>query len=130
MERWKKARDLANAVERFQGVQIENRCALDLAKDFDEPTTLFYVDPPYPEDTRSKRWRQAYSMECDTDFHVHLINMLKKLSGAVVVSSYPNDLYESELKEWKRVEKEVNTISHGSKATEVLWIKEAKQIDT
>lgn len=125
IERWLKARDIANAVERFQQVQIEHRCALSVIKSFDEPSTLFYVDPPYPEETRTKRWRNAYSMESDHDFHVHLINLIRDIKGACVISSYPNQLYDNHLSDWERVEKQANTISHKRVATEVLYIKKA-----
>lgn len=125
IERWLKARDIADAVERFQQVQIEHRCALDVIKSFDEKTTLFYLDPPYPEETRTKRWRSAYSIESDLDFHVHLINLIKDVKGSVVISSYPNRIYDEHLSCWKRVKKLANTISHNRIATEVLYLKPA-----
>lgn len=123
LERWNKARDIANAVERFQTVQIEHRDALKVIQSFDGPETLFYLDPPYPKETRSHRWDKAYKCELDIDDHVHLLNFIKKIKGAVVLSSYPNGIYDEELKDWRRVEKDVNTISHAKKATEVLYIK-------
>lgn len=126
-EYWNKARDLVNAIERFRNVQIENRCALQVIKSYDELETLFYLDPPYPEATRTRRWRKAYGVEADIDFHIHLLNLVNQVKGSVVISSYPNALYDEQLSSWERVEKKVNTISHGTKATEVLWIKKGNE---
>src|SRR5436305_5394699 len=43
---------LPEIAERLLRVQIENRPALDVIRLYDDSTTLFYCDPPYPHETR------------------------------------------------------------------------------
>lgn len=112
---------LAEAVERLRGVTVENRPAVDVIATYDDPTALFYVDPPYPLSTRgTNAW---YAHEMTDDDHRTLATALHACAGMVVVSGYACDLYDRELyADWQRVER----ATHGDGArdrTEVLWIK-------
>lgn len=112
---------LADAVERLRGVTIENRPAVEVIATYDDPTALFYVDPPYPLSTRgTDAW---YAHEMTDDDHRQLAATLHACAGMVVVSGYACDLYDRELyADWQRVER----ATHGDGArdrTEVLWLK-------
>jgi DNA adenine methylase len=113
-------------VARLQGVVIENRQASDVIQQHDGPETLFYVDPPYPHCTRNMQRGNAFYVYDMTDAgHRKLSEQLKLVSGMVVLSGYPCDLYDKELyPNWHRVEKKHR--ADGARArTEVLWINGA-----
>ena len=110
-------------VDRLQGVVIENEDAGAVIARYDGPETLFYVDPPYPFDTRFIRWAgEAYAHEMSDDDHRALAAGLKACQGQVVISGYACPLYDDELfSDWYRVEKQAR--ADGAKErTEVLWL--------
>ena len=114
---------------RLLNVQIENDDALSVIDRFDTPQTLFYLDPPYMQSTRSERWgKKAYSYEMNDSDHEELLIKLQSIKGMIVLSGYPNDLYNSLLKNWTCVAKEVTTDGRGDtlpKRLECLWMNPA-----
>lgn len=116
-------------VRRLAGVVIEQIPALDLFARYDTEGTLFYVDPPYPHETRSSlhgrsKRTHGYRHELTTADHIRLLAALKKLRGMVALSSYPNELYDRRLKQWRKVE--VASLADGATPrTEVLWLNPA-----
>lgn len=113
-------------VERLQGVIIEHRPAADIIARNDQPTTLFYVDPPYLFGTRSPKRKgndlyHGYRHELTDDDHAALLAQLVALKGMVVLSGYPAPLYDAALEGWIRVE--ANAFAdRGASRTEVLWV--------
>lgn len=119
---WLQARQLLPIVERLSAVQFENDDALRVIHRFDSEKTLFYCDPPYPADTRNQRWsKSAYTFEINGEDHYHLCNVLKKIKGFAVISTYPNDLYEELFADWIRKERTAQTMNK-SIGREVLYI--------
>jgi DNA adenine methylase len=118
-------------IERFRGVVIENRDAMQVMRAHDGPETLHYVDPPYMAETRSpgNKYDLKYRMyrhELSDDDHAKLLDDLKSLAGMVVLSGYSAPLYERELADWQRVE--IDAHADGARdRTEVLWINAAAQ---
>lgn len=119
---------LDGTIERLRGVIIECRNALDIMRQHDGATTLHYVDPPYLPETRS--WQKTgrgsgnYTHELSPEDHRELLALLTTLEGMVILSGYPNEMYDGALKDWRRVE----TAAHADGArprTEVLWINPA-----
>lgn len=113
--------------ERFSGVLIENRDALDVIQSHDGADTLFFVDPPYLHDTRCMRNRGGYRHELDDAAHRALLAALQAVDGMVVLCGYPSPLYDFELDGWQRHET-VARISGGrgtSMRTEVVWLNPA-----
>jgi DNA adenine methylase len=114
----------AAIIDRLRGVVIEDRAAKEVMQRHDSPSTLHYVDPPYPHSTRKRvDAARGYRHEMSDDDHRAMAAMLHGLRGHVVVSGYRCDLYDRELfPRWKRVERK----SHADGArerVEVLWIK-------
>jgi len=108
--------------ERLRGVQIECRPALDVIQQYDAPTTLFYLDPPYLETVRSK-WADVYEHEMSDDEHEELALIANSLRGMVIISGYPSGLYQLwyERYGWKRVETAARA-GGGHARTEALWL--------
>lgn len=117
---------LLKIAERFKGVVIEQRPALSIMGRFDGDRTLIYADPPYMHATRSKKrirgsLEHAYSHEMTDEEHVDLLKFLKSCESFVVLSGYPNELYDDELAGWRRVLKQ--TYADGARPRmEALWL--------
>lgn len=77
--------------KRLRGVQIECRDALDILQEWDGPNTVFYCDPPYILDTRSKR--KYYAVEPGDKYHEELVDVLLSVKGMVVLSGYDHPIY-------------------------------------
>lgn len=114
--------------ERFAGVLIENRDALDVISSHDGPDTLHFADPPYVHATRSMRNRGCYQHELDDAKHFQLLDVLRSVDGMVVLCGYENPLYvQLERDGWCRFQTQAR-ISGGRGTvlrTEVVWLNPA-----
>ncbi len=109
--------------DRFRRVTVMSRDAIDLLSRFDTPDTLFYLDPPYVPDTRSKS--RDYIHDMTLEHHETLLKSIKRVSGKVILSGYPSELYDTALKKWRRVEREVYlhvARDKGQRRNEALWL--------
>lgn len=77
--------------ERWKRVQVENLDYRKCILDYDTPETLFYLDPPYVTETRSK---DKYKHDLTTQDHAELIDLILSLKGQAVISGYNNPLYQ------------------------------------
>ncbi|RBG51368.1 DNA adenine methylase [Xanthomonas oryzae pv. oryzae] len=120
---------LAAVAERFTGVLVENRPAIEVMRQHDTPRTLHYVDPPYVHGTRVMQPGKAgyYRHEMTEADHMQLLDCILSLEGMVVVSGYRTDLYDSALVGWRREETQARiSAGRGTKLrTECLWISPA-----
>jgi DNA adenine methylase len=113
---------LPSFVERLRGVIIENRPALEVIQQRDTPSTLFYLDPPYPHCTRNMhRGNAMYAHEMSDQDHQDLADVLHQLCGMVVISGYECDLYRDLFGDWTRFQKE-HVIDGGHKRVESIWL--------
>ena len=109
------------ALRRFQcdyPVETIHGCAHRFLAEF--PFTgreLVYSDPPYLHHTRSsgRRYRFDYT-EPD---HRKLLELLRGLPCAVILSGYPSALYDELLGDWRQVELQV--MNQAGVRTEKLW---------
>lgn len=108
---------LAEAALRLKDVQIENRPALDLIRKFNHDNVLIYADPPYLLNTRGGK---QYRYEMNEQDHLDLLAALVEHKGPVMVSGYPSDMYDSELRGWYKVHKKSYN-QNADPRTEVLW---------
>lgn len=105
-------------LERYHGDALE---WLETLEPFPEwGRTLIYADPPYLHSTRksAKRYKHEFS---DAD-HERLLASLVRLDGlgvSIILSGYPNALYDDVLPEWGT--KEFQCMTRGGVATEKLW---------
>lgn len=118
---------LAAIGDRFTGVLIENRDALDVMRAHDGPDTLHLVDPPYMHDTRVMRAQGGYRHELDVDGHHRLLDAVRGLEGMVLLCGYRHALYDQNLAGWARYETRARISSGRGTATrtEVVWLNPA-----
>lgn len=77
---------------RLMMAQIDNRCAIEVIKYWDNPEMVCYCDPPYHADTRVGG--AVYTHESTDDHHSKLTDTLLGCSGAIVLSCYDHPVYD------------------------------------
>ncbi len=81
---------LPRIAERMKDVVLRNQSWQGVVQEFDSPETLFYLDPPYPKETRRDGW---YDFEMSDTDHDELLDTLKGIQGMAVLSGYHNEAY-------------------------------------
>ena len=128
--------------QRFYNVQVECLDWRQILTDYDNPNTVFYLDPPY-----LGTYSGVYKFEMRKDEHAEMLERIFHLEGFVALSGYANpetlSLYDKypwdSCQRWQihstmlaqAFTQENNLASKQdelkrSAATECLWIKEAK----
>jgi DNA adenine methylase len=110
--------------ERLRGVIIETLDFEEAIKRYDRTDTLFYLDPPYEKETRSKK--HAYKHEWDPADHERLLRVVSTIRGAFVLSGYLAESYKD--LPYRRESFEVMTQATsqtGATGMEYIWIKTA-----
>lgn len=104
---------------RLRGVFIENNDAFEVISRYDSEETLFYVDPPYIENSRNIQFGYAYEM---TDYdHERLSEALHSVKGKVILSGYETNIYSNLYSDWFHISR--STIADKRRAaTEFLWM--------
>lgn len=110
---------LIAVIERLRGVVIENRPAIDVMRANDGEDTLHYLDPPYLMSTRDSGTDYSHEMS-DAD-HELMIREARQLTGMVVISGYPSELYSDLLHDWY-CDRKVTFADGARKRTELLYI--------
>jgi len=109
--------------ERLRRVVVLCDDALRVIKQQDGERTLFYLDPPYVQNTRSSI--DVYQHEMGESAHVELLSTIQQCRGHVMLSGYPNELYDRILYDWNRHDRQIdNKVSGGSTKrimTESVW---------
>ena len=118
---WKGLPDrILEAAERLRGVQIENRPAVQLIKEFKFPNVMIYADPPYVIKSRSCS-RAMYKHEMTDDDHAELLDVLCMHPGPVIISGYDSSIYSERLSDWHREEIETRDQACNKKK-DVIWL--------
>lgn len=95
--------NIAFTGDRFTGVLIENRPAIEVMRQHDGVDTLHFVDPPYMHATRviGAGKSRGYAMEMTDADHADLLRVLLELEGKVILCGYPSSLYRDTLSGWQ-----------------------------
>lgn len=104
--------------ERLKDAQIENIDAIELINRYNDENTLIYCDPPY---LQSLRKRNIYKHDVSDEYHIMLLETLKKSKSKIVLSGYDNSLYNNMLADWFTDEKKT-TAQMGLKRIEKIWL--------
>lgn len=116
-----KVEHLYQVADRLRGVFVEEMPAGDVIERYDGPEALFYLDPPYVPETRSKWAGNAYAVEMDQAGHAELLATLHGIQGMALLSGYRCALYDAELADWHRLDKTAR-VNGQSNAVESLWL--------
>jgi DNA adenine methylase len=122
VSRWLNRIDALWAVsERLRRVQIENRDAIEVILQYDSPETLFYLDPPYPHESRGDV--HAYAYEMTERNHKRLAEVLHSIQGKAAISGYRSPLTERLYGGWMRIDAP-QAIIHSVKKPRIesVWI--------
>ncbi|KKN63227.1 hypothetical protein LCGC14_0504170 [marine sediment metagenome] len=106
---------LPEIVIRFKNVQIESLDARACIRQYDSMKTLFYIDPPYVDTTRSSG---GYRYDITSKYHADLLTTIKQCKGMVMLSGYHSALYTTELTEsngWYY--KDIDTVNQAAGTT-------------
>lgn len=88
--------------------------------ELDSEGCFIYLDPPYLFSTR-KDQRPTYEFEMSEDSHYKLLDVISCYKKAMImISSYPNDLYDKVLSGWRYVDFQAQT--RGGIATERIYM--------
>lgn len=106
-------------VDRLRGLVIESKPACDVIRQQDGPETLFYIDPPYPLQTRNNR--HVYEHEMTDLEHGELAALLHTVKGKVIVSGYDCPMSRDLYSDWRFVTR-ASLADGARKRTEFLWM--------
>lgn len=118
---WRNTGYLWSIADKLRYAHIECDTALETIRRFDAPETLFYLDPPYPHETRSQDAREGYSHEMTNQDHRQLADALQNIEGMAVVSGYNCPLYEEIFDGWERKDKQTIDLM-ANERVESLWL--------
>lgn len=118
---WNSVDHLWRVAARLKLVLIENQDALKILSHYDTTNTLFYVDPPYMMESRADSHAPMYEHELNNADHVALAERLQLLKGMVVLSGYPNPLYDELYQGWRCLSK-TSTTNAGGRSIECIWL--------
>jgi DNA adenine methylase len=115
---------LENVASRLKRVVVLSDDAVKVIRSQDGPNTLFYLDPPYVHETRVTT--SDYDHEMSTDQHIELLDVISDCAGKVLISGYPNKVYERCLRNWNIVDIEIDNKASSAKRkpkmVERIWM--------
>lgn len=137
---WVAAVDRLDAfAERMRRWQIDGRDWRVILDAYDGAKTVFYLDPPYHPEARTRP--VGYRHEMSAQDHAELVARVQSLRAAVLLSGYAHPSYDGPLSAWRRVEWDRPAYSQArasgdaktlrGRRTEVLWMSpnvEARQM--
>ena len=85
--------------------------ALAVIRQQDGPRTLFYLDPPYLDETRTAK--DVYAHEMTRQDHNELLSLLISIKGRFLLSGYRSSLYDQVAADhgWRRADMEIDNKS-------------------
>lgn len=109
---------------RLKRVVILQDNAIRVIESQDGIHTLFYLDPPYLHETRVST--ADYEYEMTEGQHREMLATIKRCEGKVMLSGYPNAIYDRELADWNHHDFEIDNKASSAKTkpikTERVWM--------
>jgi len=106
--------------KRLKGVVLENRDALKIIDIYDSPKTLFYLDPPYPMQSRGQH-KRLYQFEMTEKDHIELAKRLHEIEGMAIISSYDTKFYRDLFPTWRMDSIKARTQTNSTRI-ETIWM--------
>lgn len=120
--------NLPDMIEKLITMQVENLNCIELIHKYDSVDTVFYLDPPYIQETRLMK--SGYKYEFTIEQHIELVETLKNIKGKAVLSGYEHEIYKpletngwhkQLLGEYAKHSEKIVEIEH-KKGKEFVWI--------
>ncbi len=109
-------KELPKIVERFSGVKILNRNAIDILSEEKGEDNFFYCDPPYFPSTRTVP--KVYNFEMTDLDHIKFLKACCEQKSNVMISGYDCPVYRKHFKNWEMVTITVPNSSSQTKSKE------------
>lgn len=109
---------LPDVAARLKRVVVLCGSAVKVIRAQDGPNTLFYLDPPYVHESRVTI--ADYDHEMTTQQHIELLDAVVACEGKVMLSGYPNDLYDRHLKDWNVVDIKIDNKASSAKQKPIM----------
>lgn len=88
--------------QRMRTVNVEKGDFQRIIELYDSPSTFFYIDPPYVEETR-RYDGGVYGHDMSIEEHSRLLDLVRNLRGKAMISGYDSVLYEQRLEHWHKL---------------------------
>lgn len=91
------------------GYELNSSPVIELLRDIEETwfignDTFIYLDPPYRMDSRKSK-QKLYNFEMSDSQHIDLLEQAIKMTDyKIMISHYPNPVYDDYLSDWKTVD--------------------------
>lgn len=121
---YKLPENILETAQRLRCVQIDNRPAVEVIREFDFPDVFMYIDPPYLLGTRAKK---QYRHEMTDAEHKKLLELLVTLDAKVMLSGYESEMYNDMLRGWHKEYFKSNA-EYGKVRKEVVWMNYDRQV--
>lgn len=128
VSRWLKNIDenLPDSIELIRELQVTNDGAFDCINKWDNPDVIFYLDPPYIDESRVSK--KVYESEFTVEEHKKLVDVLTKIKGNAIISGYDNEIYNRLLQNgWNKELFELSTSTSPCNDNpirqEIIWYK-------
>ena len=114
---WERSRIKGHSLDLYNNGFIQS---FEMIRHYYDPEhTFIYLDPPYPISSRSSQ-QAVYRFEFSNDNHIQLLDYILALPYRVAISTYPNELYQIRLKDWRKIEFQAK--KRRGVGTEVLYM--------
>jgi len=110
----RKIKKLEYVHERLKNVLIEALDFEEVMEKYDTENTLFFLDPPY---FGVEFYYSTDDLSFKYEDHIRLLNLVKKIKGKFILTTYENELYTKELKDFNLVTFE--TVKHSHAVTKL-----------
>lgn len=127
-KRQRRIEGLIAVCTRLMDMQMENRTAEEVLLRYDSERTFFYVDPPYPFESRTGNTDYG-NYEMTNEQHRALAGQLHSLNGLVAISGYNCELMDELYPTWLKHLGPTRASNMGKRKTqEVVWTNYRPQI--
>jgi DNA adenine methylase len=100
LEFYNKIKKLEEIHKRLKNVIIESLDFEEVINKYDSENTLFFLDPPY---FNTEFYYSTNDLSFKYEDHVRLLNLIKNIKGKFILTTYENELYTNELKDFNLI---------------------------
>jgi len=119
----RKIKRLEYVNERLKNVTIEALDFEEVIKKYDTEDTLFFLDPPY---FGAEFYYSTKDLSFKYEDHLRLLQLVKNIKGKFILTTYENELYSTELKDFNLIT--FDAVKHSRGITKLSKNKEKPKV--